>query len=209
MLKRLELPATISDRIRYQLIHRTASTLITAVNVRFDVCGHVRAGQTRMARAIFPRHIQRPSGAGERLQSMSENHPSEPEKRPNFVLERVEQDVAAGKNGGRVMPRFPPQANEDLHVGHAKSICLNFGLSSATAQGVCNLRFDDTNPSTEEDEFVPAIQHDVRWLGFDWGDRLYFASDYFEQAARDRLGGPIEAGKAYVDISAAKTVWIV
>ena len=129
---------------------------------------------------------------------MSENHPSEPEKLPNFVLERVEQDVAAGKNGGRVMTRFPPEPNGYLHIGHAKSICLNFGLSSATAQGVCNLRFDDTNPSTEEDEFVRAIQHDVRWLGFDWGDRLYFASDYFEKLHAIAVA-LIEAGKAYVD----------
>ncbi len=91
------------------------------------------------------------------------------EKLPNFVLDRVEHDVAAGKNGGKVMTRFPPEPNGYLHIGHAKSICLNFGIAASVPGAVCNLRFDDTNPSTEEDEYVRAIQDDVRWLGFDWG----------------------------------------
>ncbi len=120
------------------------------------------------------------------------------EKAPNFVLERVEQDVAAGRNGGKAMTRFPPEPNGYLHIGHAKSICLNFGIAESVPGAVCNLRFDDTNPSTEEDEYVRAIQEDVRWLGFDWGNRLYFASDYFEKLYEIALR-LIEAGKAYVD----------
>jgi glutaminyl-tRNA synthetase len=110
----------------------------------------------------------------------------------------VERDVAAGVHGGRVMTRFPPEPNGYLHIGHAKSICLNFGIAEAVANAVCNLRFDDTNPSTEEDEFVRSIQEDVRWLGFDWDGRLYFASDYFEQLYRIAIT-LIELGKAYVD----------
>ena len=120
------------------------------------------------------------------------------EKLPNFVLELVEQDVAAGKNGGRVMTRFPPEPNGYLHIGHAKSICLNFGIAERFPGAVCNLRFDDTNPSTEEGEFVRSIQEDVRWLGFDWESRMYFASDYFEQLYDFALR-LIDAGKAYVD----------
>jgi glutaminyl-tRNA synthetase len=124
--------------------------------------------------------------------------PAEPEKLPNFVLERVEQEVAQGINGGKVMTRFPPEPNGYLHVGHAKSICLNFGIAEKVPGGACNLRFDDTNPSTEDDEYVRSIQEDVRWLGFDWGDRLYFASDYFPRLYELAVK-LIEAGKAYVD----------
>ena len=120
------------------------------------------------------------------------------EKAPNFVLERVQHDVAAGRNGGKAMTRFPPEPNGYLHIGHAKSICLNFGIAESVPGAVCNLRFDDTNPSTEEDEYVRAIQEDVRWLGFDWGTHLYFASDYFQQLF-DLAVKLIEAGKAYVD----------
>ncbi len=125
-------------------------------------------------------------------------NPVESDKLPNFVLERVEQDVAMGVNQGRVMTRFPPEPNGYLHIGHAKSICLNFGIAERVGGAACNLRFDDTNPSTEEDEYVRAIQEDIRWLGFDWGSRLYFASDYFEKlyAIAVKL---VEAGKAYVD----------
>ncbi|HEX4448368.1 MAG TPA: glutamate--tRNA ligase family protein, partial [Polyangiaceae bacterium] len=122
----------------------------------------------------------------------------EPEKLPNFVLERVEQDVAAGVNGGKVMTRFPPEPNGYLHIGHAKSICLNFGVAEKVPGGACNLRFDDTNPSTEDEEYVRAIQEDVRWLGFDWNGRLYFASDYFPRLYELAVK-LIEAGKAYVD----------
>ncbi len=126
------------------------------------------------------------------------NLTGETEKLPNFVLEMVERDVAAAKNGGAVVTRFPPEPNGYLHIGHAKSICLNFGIAGAVPGAVCNLRFDDTNPSTEEDEFVRSIQEDVRWLGFDWAYRMYFASDYFERLydIAERL---IEAGDAYVD----------
>src|SRR5580700_4411794 len=117
---------------------------------------------------------------------------------PNFVLELVQSDVRAGKNGGKVTTRFPPEPNGYLHIGHAKSICLNFGIAQSVPGAACNLRFDDTNPSVEEDEFVRSIQDDVRWLGFDWESRLYFASDYFDQlyAIAERL---VRAGKAYVD----------
>ncbi|HYN77801.1 MAG TPA: glutamine--tRNA ligase/YqeY domain fusion protein [Lamprocystis sp. (in: g-proteobacteria)] len=99
--------------------------------------------------------------------------------RSNFIRQIVTEDLAAGRYQ-RIATRFPPEPNGYLHIGHAKSICLNFGLA-LDYPGTCNLRFDDTNPNKEDLEFVEAIQADVRWLGFDWGDRLYFASDYFEQ----------------------------
>lgn len=121
-----------------------------------------------------------------------------PEKLPNFVLDLVKEDVAAGKNGGKVMTRFPPEPNGYLHIGHAKSICLNFGIARDVPNAVCNLRFDDTNPAAEEDEFVRSIQADVKWLGFDWAERLYFASDYYERLWELAVK-LVEAGKAYVD----------
>ncbi|MCA9714751.1 MAG: glutamine--tRNA ligase/YqeY domain fusion protein [Myxococcales bacterium] len=117
---------------------------------------------------------------------------------PNFIKELVEQDVAAGVRGGQVVTRFPPEPNGYLHIGHAKSICLNFGTAELGAPGRCNLRFDDTNPSTEDTSYVEAIQRDVRWLGFDWGARALYASDYFEQLYAWAIQ-LIEAGKAYVD----------
>ena len=98
----------------------------------------------------------------------------------NFIREIIEADIAAGKNGGKVVTRFPPEPNGYLHIGHAKSICLNFGLA-ARYGGRCHLRMDDTNPSKEEVEYIESIIEDVRWLGFDWGPHLYYASDYFEQ----------------------------
>lgn len=98
----------------------------------------------------------------------------------NFIRSIIAEDLREGKNDGRLMTRFPPEPNGYLHIGHAKSICLNFGLAQEFG-GVCNLRFDDTNPSKEEQEYVDSIMEDVRWLGFDWQDRLYYASDYFEQ----------------------------
>ncbi len=98
----------------------------------------------------------------------------------NFIRSRINQDIATGKNNGKVHTRFPPEPNGYLHIGHAKSICLNFGIA-AEYKGLCNLRFDDTNPVKEEVEYEEAIQRDVRWLGFDWQDRLYYASDYFER----------------------------
>jgi len=99
---------------------------------------------------------------------------------PNFIRAIVAADVQSGKNDGRVITRFPPEPNGYLHIGHAKSICLNFGIA-AEFGGLCNFRFDDTNPSKEETEYVESIIEDVHWLGFDWGDRLYYASDYFER----------------------------
>ena len=116
----------------------------------------------------------------------------------NFVRQRVAQDREEGKHGGRVATRFPPEPNGYIHIGHAKSICLNFGLAEEY-QGTCNLRFDDTNPTTESVEYVEAIKDDVRWLGFSWTKELY-ASDYFERLF-DCAVRLIENGKAYVDSS--------
>ena len=127
---------------------------------------------------------------------MSENENSENE-RVDFVRQIVEDDIASNKWNGKVQTRFPPEPNGYLHIGHAKAICLNFGIA-AEYNGQCNLRFDDTNPEKESTEYVEAIQHDVRWLGFDWDDRLYFASDYFEQLY-DWAVQLINDGKAYVD----------
>ena len=98
----------------------------------------------------------------------------------NFIQKIINDDNESGKWGKRVHTRFPPEPNGYLHIGHAKSICLNFGLAKYNG-GLCNLRFDDTNPLKEDDEYVQTIKEDVRWLGFDWEDRLYFASDYFQQ----------------------------
>jgi len=119
----------------------------------------------------------------------------------NFIQAIISEDLRTGKNGGRVHTRFPPEPNGYLHIGHAKSICLNFGLAKANG-GITNLRFDDTNPSKEEVEYVESIKTDVRWLGFDWEDRMFFASDYFEQLYEFAVQ-LIKAGKAYVcDLSA-------
>ena len=117
--------------------------------------------------------------------------------RTNFIREIIDEDLRQGKNSGRVATRFPPEPNGYLHIGHAKSICLNFGIA-ADYRGPCNLRFDDTNPSTEEVEYVESIKADVHWLGFDWDDRLYFASDYFEQLYQFAIQ-LIRDGLAYVD----------
>ena len=116
--------------------------------------------------------------------------------RLDFIREIVDEDLKANKHAGRVHTRFPPEPNGYLHIGHAKSICLNFGIA-AEFGGRCNLRFDDTNPEKEEEEYVKSIMKDVRWLGWDWADRLYFASDYFEQMYQYAVQ-LIKAGKAYV-----------
>ena len=113
-----------------------------------------------------------------------------------FIQEIMDQDKASGKYGGRVHTRFPPEPNGYLHVGHAKAICIDFGLADANG-GLCNLRFDDTNPSKEEVEYVESIKEDIRWLGFDWGDRLFFASDYFGKLYEYAVE-LIKRGKAYV-----------
>ena len=116
---------------------------------------------------------------------------------PNFIRNIVARDLKDNKNNGRVVTRFPPEPNGYLHIGHAKSICLNFGIAAENKGGICNLRFDDTNPSKEDVEYVESIIEDVRWLGFDWDDRLFYASDYFEQLYQYAVQ-LIKAGKAYV-----------
>lgn len=116
---------------------------------------------------------------------------------PNFIRNIINEDLKADKNDGRVHTRFPPEPNGYLHIGHAKSICLNFGLA-AEFGGLCNLRFDDTNPAREQPEYVESIKANVRWLGFDWEDRLHYASDYFE-TLYDYAVRLIKKSKAYVD----------
>ena len=122
----------------------------------------------------------------------------------DFIRDIVAYDRRTGKHGGRVCTRFPPEPNGYLHIGHAKSICLNFGIA-AEFGGLCNLRFDDTNPTKEDVEYVESIEEDVRWLGFDWGDRKFYASDYFETMYRyaEQL---IRDGKAYVDSLSADEI---
>jgi glutaminyl-tRNA synthetase len=122
----------------------------------------------------------------------------------DFIRTRVEEDVKAGKNAGRVHTRFPPEPNGYLHIGHAKSICLNFDVASEH-KGLCNLRFDDTNPSKESVEYEESIQRDVRWLGFDWDDRMFYASDYFEKLYEFAVH-LIKDGKAYVDSLSADEI---
>jgi glutaminyl-tRNA synthetase len=138
------------------------------------------------------------SGSNESSAAMPGDATSSKESRSlNFIEQIIEADRAAGKNDGRVHTRFPPEPNGYLHIGHAKSICLNFGLAKRY-DGFCNLRFDDTNPTKEDVEYVNSIQEDVKWLGFDWEDRLYFSSDRFEELYQfaERL---IQEGLAYVD----------
>ena len=122
------------------------------------------------------------------------------EVRSHFIREIIEADVRGGKHGGRVVTRFPPEPNGYLHIGHAFAINLDFGMAAAFPGGICNLRFDDTNPEAEDVEYVDAIQDDIRWLGFDWDDRCYFASDYFQQLF-DFAILLIEKGLAFVDSS--------
>ena len=121
----------------------------------------------------------------------------EVEAKRNFITEIIDEHIDMDRFQGRVHTRFPPEPNGYLHIGHAKSICLNFGLAQQYG-GLCNLRFDDTNPAKEEREYIDAIIDDVRWLGYDWGDRLFFASDYFEQLYEMALE-LIRIGRAYVD----------
>ena len=131
---------------------------------------------------------------------MAENNeikPAEEKKVLNFVQQIVADDLAAGKNGGRLNTRFPPEPNGYLHIRHAKAICMDFGVAEMFG-GTCNLRFDDTNPQKEDTEYVESIMRDIHWLGYDWGDRLYYASDYFEKLY-DFAIDLIKRGLAYVD----------
>jgi len=122
----------------------------------------------------------------------------------NFVEEEVFNDLKAGKNGGRLSTRFPPEPNGYLHIGHAKAICMDFGIAEKFG-GTCNLRFDDTNPVKEDVEYVDAIREDIHWLGFDWGDREYYASDYFPKLY-DLAIRLIKEGKAYVDDQSSEEI---
>ncbi|MGD8983645.1 MAG: glutamine--tRNA ligase/YqeY domain fusion protein [Desulfobacteraceae bacterium] len=128
----------------------------------------------------------------------------EPTYQPNFIRNIIEEDLKTGKYDGRVHTRFPPEPNGYLHIGHAKSICLNFTLA-ANYNGLCNLRFDDTNPTKEEEEYVESIKEDVRWLGFDWGEREYYASGYFDQLYEWALK-LVKDAKAYVDDLSAEEI---
>ncbi|MBM4125939.1 MAG: glutamine--tRNA ligase/YqeY domain fusion protein [Nitrospira sp.] len=126
-----------------------------------------------------------------------------PPSHSDFIRDLVAADRAAGKHGGRVVTRFPPEPNGYLHIGHAKSICLNFGIANENPGGICHLRFDDTNPTTEDPEYVEAIQDDIRWLGFNWHDTLFYASDYFERLYAFAVT-LIKKDKAYVDSLSAE-----
>jgi glutaminyl-tRNA synthetase len=126
-------------------------------------------------------------------------------KSTNFIQAIIDKDLETDKYQGRVHTRFPPEPNGYLHIGHAKSICLNFGLAASNPGGRCNLRFDDTNPIKEEEEYVNSIMADIRWLGFDWQDRLYYASDYFDQLYLWAVQ-LIKSGKAYVDSLSADEI---
>ncbi len=131
------------------------------------------------------------------MAEINEITPNDEKKVLNFVQQIVADDLAAGKNGGRLNTRFPPEPNGYLHIGHAKAICMDFGVAEMMG-GTCNLRFDDTNPQKEDTEYEQSIMRDIRWLGYDWGDRLYYASDYFPKLY-DFAIRLIKEGKAYVD----------
>ena len=128
----------------------------------------------------------------------------ESERRVDFVRAIVREDIKVNKNGGRVATRFPPEPNGYLHIGHAKAICVDFGIAREFG-GTCNLRFDDTNPAKEDVEYVDAIQEDVRWLGFDWNGRLYYASDYFDRMYEYAVE-LIKLGRAYIDSLSAEEI---
>lgn len=125
------------------------------------------------------------------------------EESKNFIEQFVEEDLRENKNGGRIQTRFPPEPNGYLHIGHAKAICLDFGIAKKYG-GICNLRFDDTNPVKEDVEYVDSIQEDIKWLGFQWAG-IYYASDYFEQLHELAIRF-IKEGKAYVDEQTAEEI---
>lgn len=134
---------------------------------------------------------------------IKENTANEEKRSISFVEQLVEEDLAEGKNGGRIQTRFPPEPNGYLHIGHAKAICMDFGIAEKY-KGICNLRFDDTNPSKENNEYVENILNDIHWLGFEWGD-IYYASDYF-QKLWDFAVWLIKNGHAYVDEQTAEQI---
>jgi len=135
---------------------------------------------------------------------MGSNEENNSENRLDFVRQIVADDCASGKWDGRIITRFPPEPNGYLHIGHAKAFCLDFGIATENG-GTCHLRFDDTNPTKEETEYVDSIMEDIKWLGWDWGEHLYYASDYFEQMYEYAVQ-LIKAGKAYVcDLTAEET----
>ena len=137
------------------------------------------------------------------MTTIEENSAIEEKRSISFVEQLVEEDLAAGKNGGRIQTRFPPEPNGYLHIGHAKAICMDFGVAEKY-NGVCNLRFDDTNPSKENNEYVENILHDISWLGFKWGN-IYYASDYFEKLW-DFAVWMIKKGLAYVDEQSSEVI---
>jgi glutaminyl-tRNA synthetase len=147
---------------------------------------------------VQSRRVRKAPETPETVMTAEENNRS-----ANFIRHIINEDLAQNKNEGRVHTRFPPEPNGYLHIGHAKSICLNFGLASEYENGLCNLRFDDTNPDKEKVEYIDSIMDDIHWLGFDWGDRLFYASDYFEQLY-DYAVHLIKEGKAYVDSLSAE-----
>ena len=134
---------------------------------------------------------------------MSNPEEEKEKKSLNFIEAKVEEDLSNGKNGGRVQTRFPPEPNGYLHIGHAKAICLDFGIA-AQHGGICNLRFDDTNPTKENMEYVDAIKEDIQWLGYQWGNE-YYASDYFQQLW-DFAIELIKRGKAYIDEQSSEEI---
>ncbi len=138
------------------------------------------------------------------MTQIENNLETEEKKSLNFIEQIVEADLKAGKNGGRLNTRFPPEPNGYLHIGHAKAICMDFGIAERFG-GTCNLRFDDTNPVKEDTEYVDSIMEDIHWLGFDWGDRLYYASDYFPKLW-DLAVRLIKEGKAYVDEQSSEEI---
>lgn len=138
------------------------------------------------------------------MTQIENNNEIEDKKSLNFIEQIVEADLKAGKNGGRLNTRFPPEPNGYLHIGHAKAICMDFGIAEKFG-GTCNLRFDDTNPVKEDVEYVDSIMEDIHWLGFDWGDRLYYASDYFPKLW-DLAIRLIKEGKAYVDEQSSEEI---
>ncbi len=137
------------------------------------------------------------------MTTIEENSAIEEKRSISFVEQLVEEDLAAGKNGGRIQTRFPPEPNGYLHIGHAKAICMDFGVAEKY-NGVCNLRFDDTNPSKENNEYVENILHDITWLGFKWGN-IYYASDYFEKLW-DFAVWMIKKGNAYIDEQSSEVI---